>query len=424
MRNYKLVSVILLCFIIIFTACSTSKATKDENSNIIRNDIKDQEDNHERILNSEEEGEIKENLKTYENEGFRFSVKYPSDWKTVEAETWEGNDQYEGSPDGGITIYVESDETESIYVFGQSGPKGIPMSDSIIREEFATETGIEGFLLKLESDERYMMYLILDDGFYGAILNLSKDCYDRNKNQIINILKSIDILPSRTVEELLMEDNVRLSEELEELKNLIKEMEKNNPSYSQELLKNDEITNLVQNAHNIYTKYFFLERFNYSLSEYESFYIYTNSGEKRTYKYYLVTEEGIGDIKGLKNFLSQYYTYETINDFLKPYNIEETTILYNGRYIEYKGKLYSSEVGGIGILADKKIMWEDAKFELCGVLENETESIYKMILPIAYYDEDYENIENVESFEKFIRLKKDQNGLWKLNDLIKLDIII
>lgn len=271
--------------------------------------------------------------------------------------------------------------------------------------------------------------LIEENDRLNAKINDLKD-NNTKLNEKVNEIENNNIKLTDENDELKvnLEINSKKMSELESrIKNLKKEhIKDNNLNLDLELLKNDEITNLVQNAHNIYIHDFFLERFKYSLSEYENFSPYTNinSGEKLTYKYYLVTEEGIEDIKGLKNFLSQYYTYEAINDFLRPQGIGKTNILYNGMYIEYDGKLYSSEGGGIGTLADKKIIWEDAKFELCGVLENETEAIYKMILPIAYYDEGNENIEKIENYEKFIRLKKDQNGLWKLNDLIKLEFII
>jgi len=46
----------------------------------------------------------------------------------------------------------------------------------------------------LEDDDRYTVDLILDEGFHGAILDLSKECFEKNKEQINKILKSIKIL--------------------------------------------------------------------------------------------------------------------------------------------------------------------------------------------------------------------------------------
>lgn len=133
------------------------------------------------------------NLNTYKNENFGFSVEYPANWKTKEEETWESNEEYEGSPDGGINIYVGNDESEKIYIFGQCGHISLGNSETK-RNKFVANNGVEGTLVIEEINDRYEIYLILGEGFHGAILDLSKQCFDENKELIINILKSINIL--------------------------------------------------------------------------------------------------------------------------------------------------------------------------------------------------------------------------------------
>ncbi|RKD22388.1 hypothetical protein SAMN02745883_00769 [Caminicella sporogenes DSM 14501] len=88
---------------------------------------------------------------------------------------------------------MENDETEQIYVFGQSGKISVG-TPNCEKKDFITDNGTKGILFITETDDRYMIHLVLDDSFYGAALNLSKDCYNRNKNRIIRILKSVRIL--------------------------------------------------------------------------------------------------------------------------------------------------------------------------------------------------------------------------------------
>ena len=179
LKWYKLITLMFLTMII-FTSCISEKSTIKDNVENIPNKM-------------EEKIEEDHNYKIYKNETYNFTVEYPENWKTLEAETYEGNEEYEASPDGGISIYVENDETEKIYIFGQSG-KIAAETPNCEKKEFTTDNGTKGVLFITEDNNRYMIHLVLDEGFYGAALNLSKDCYNKNKDKIIRILKSIRIL--------------------------------------------------------------------------------------------------------------------------------------------------------------------------------------------------------------------------------------
>lgn len=164
---------------LVFTSCIPQKST-------IKNDTENVK------LNKDEN--LKENIeyKIYKNKTYNFTVEYPKQWKVLESGQYDGNEEHEASPDGGILIYAENDETEQIYVFGQSG-KISAETPNCEKKDFVTDNGVKGILFITETDDRYMIHLVLDEGFHGAALNLSKDCYNRNKDQIIRILKSIRI---------------------------------------------------------------------------------------------------------------------------------------------------------------------------------------------------------------------------------------
>ncbi|WP_432407596.1 hypothetical protein [Wukongibacter sp. M2B1] len=133
------------------------------------------------------------NLKTYKNEDFGFSVEYPENWKIEEKKPWGGDENYEGSTDSGINIYVGNNKDESIYIFEQSWFINVEDFETL-KEEFVTDGGVKGSLFINIVDNRYIIDLILGEGFNGAYLYLSKECFDKNKEQIFSVLRSIKIL--------------------------------------------------------------------------------------------------------------------------------------------------------------------------------------------------------------------------------------
>ena len=128
---------------------------------------------------------------TYQDAHFKFSVDYPSDWKTAESQWWPATSDSEASPDSGIIIYIEDNDNENIYVFGQEGPVSGNITSP--QENFVTLNMVQGKLSFTKIDNEYEIWLVLGEGRYGAIIHVSEACFTRNKAQILGILKSIKI---------------------------------------------------------------------------------------------------------------------------------------------------------------------------------------------------------------------------------------
>ena len=132
-----------------------------------------------------------ENPITYQDTHFDFSVDYPSDWETAESQWWPATSDSEASPDSGIVIYVEDNENENIYVFGQEGPVSGNITSP--QEDFITSNMDKGKLSFTKTDNEYEIWLVLGEGRHGAIIHVSEAYFTRNKAQILGILKSIKI---------------------------------------------------------------------------------------------------------------------------------------------------------------------------------------------------------------------------------------
>lgn len=135
---------------------------------------------------------INDRLQTYADKNFNFSVEFPKNWSSKVLETWGATSIREASPDSGINIYVEGDTDNRISVIGQYGYLGIQLPD-FESSEFVTKSGLKGELFSQTENERKVMYLVFDEGFHYANINVSLDCYKRNEKKIMDILKSINI---------------------------------------------------------------------------------------------------------------------------------------------------------------------------------------------------------------------------------------
>lgn len=141
-------------------------------------------------------------LETYIDEKFKFSVEFPSYWEYEIEKIWEATSTQEASPDGGIDIYIDGNKNDRIRIYGQYGHISIP-DDEFKMEDFSTTSGLIGTLLKQNTDGEIIIYLVLNDnlaigGFHGANIRMSQKCYQRNEKQVINVLKSITILDSKS----------------------------------------------------------------------------------------------------------------------------------------------------------------------------------------------------------------------------------
>lgn len=138
-----------------------------------------------------------ENPKTYTDKHFNFSVSYPDDWQADIEEYWESTSGREGSPDGGIDIYVEGSKSDVIRVFGQYGT----LDSSIIdfdystedtQEKFVTSSGLAGDLY-YNDNKQTIKAVVLFDSNNAVQIEISDAAFTRDKQKIYAILKSIKI---------------------------------------------------------------------------------------------------------------------------------------------------------------------------------------------------------------------------------------
>lgn len=130
---------------------------------------------------------------TYFDERFKFYVSYPKNWSNKIEPYLSMSLQHELSPDSGIRIYVDSNENDVIYVYGQTGYVGDVYSD-FTKKSFKTSSGLEGILRSKEINGKMDIHLIFTEGHrHGAHILVSSDSYKKNQNEIMDILKSIKI---------------------------------------------------------------------------------------------------------------------------------------------------------------------------------------------------------------------------------------
>ena len=187
-HNKSLIMTIFIVVCFSFSGCYQKDNTLDNN---YRNtdDITTKGSNFTLAEQTKDVEAIQEKMKTYKNERFGFSVDYPNNWNAKEVGTNEATSENESSPDSGIEIYLNKNEDQKIYVYGQIGHINIPSVN--MQEEFVTNDGVSGTLYIDEYNGRKIMNLVLGEGFVGANINVSLDCFKQNKEQITDLLKSI-----------------------------------------------------------------------------------------------------------------------------------------------------------------------------------------------------------------------------------------
>lgn len=130
---------------------------------------------------------------TYYNKEHDFSVEYPAVWDVFVEDPTAETDLPNGDPQNGINIYVESNQDNWIYVYGQHSHIALPPPG--LGDGFTTTEGVFGYIKEDSyTDEVRMIYLVLGgDRDVGAIIHVNEKVFDENKGQILGILKSIKI---------------------------------------------------------------------------------------------------------------------------------------------------------------------------------------------------------------------------------------
>lgn len=136
-------------------------------------------------------------VQTYSDERFGFSVDFPTNWDAEVSEILEPSVDFEGTPDSGVRIYITDEKDEYIYIFGQLGRIGITAIENSSEfdtvEELNTNTNLKGTYYFRKLASYYELYYVLDEYNIGATASLTQENYEAYKGEIIDILKSIRI---------------------------------------------------------------------------------------------------------------------------------------------------------------------------------------------------------------------------------------
>jgi hypothetical protein len=195
----KLCSILVVTgMVILFSSCAAGTTTSKK-SNQSGNDISTSSVASKSKLFSGVDSSSLDNAKIYTDGHFNFSVGYPADWKVDIEKYCEATTSEEGSPDGGIDIYVEGSKSDTIRIFGQYGTVGTGIIDftwtADTTENFVTSDGLVGHIYYNDDSGIKQAVLLLDDQ-HAVQLKVSDATFNRDKQQIYAILKSIKITKS------------------------------------------------------------------------------------------------------------------------------------------------------------------------------------------------------------------------------------
>ena len=191
-KKLKLVYSIAVVSIFCFVGCDENTQKIDDTKEVLQNkeEKKNEEENEEHTIKK-----IPEDWLTYTDEHFNFRVSYPEMWTTEIEEYWEGTEEREACPDGGIKIFINY--KEYIRVFGQYGNIAIQsyIDEPVERSSFITNSKMEGTIYTEKEDEELIIRLVFkDDRHHAVFIHISPDNYNKYKNEIETIMKSIEIL--------------------------------------------------------------------------------------------------------------------------------------------------------------------------------------------------------------------------------------
>ncbi|NLK86383.1 MAG: hypothetical protein GX279_02700 [Clostridiaceae bacterium] len=146
--------------------------------------------NNKSKMNTTENGSKNENLVTYTDKTFDFSLDFPEKWEYSINHNIEATKEIEATPDSGIEIYVNENRENRIYVFQQRGHISIPDPNDYEVESIKTSSGLNGDLYKRKTDNVVEIRCIIDE-FIGVIVFMDYEIYDKNSEEIMNIIYSI-----------------------------------------------------------------------------------------------------------------------------------------------------------------------------------------------------------------------------------------
>lgn len=135
---------------------------------------------------------------THESVRFGFAVDVPADWPSTAYGETAPEEGFE-SPDAGIRLQIDGSEEDWLDIFGQAGTLTgyFDFDAHVSTEPFRTDSGLEGTVsLFEEGDEVRLVYSIdekqlIQSRFLGAFARMDKERYERHKDVIDRIMKSL-----------------------------------------------------------------------------------------------------------------------------------------------------------------------------------------------------------------------------------------
>lgn len=129
-----------------------------------------------------------------------FSFEYPQSWKVEEDQFSKGNQLLDGIPDFGVTIYMDADKDNSIYIFEGISPN-MYRNETHLKYDFIVDGMERGRIYSGEYRDMIHKLIIFDnkdgseDKDYAhryALIRAEKSFYKNNERRIKRVLKSIE----------------------------------------------------------------------------------------------------------------------------------------------------------------------------------------------------------------------------------------
>ena len=138
----------------------------------------------------QEEYVLEDGYSRYQNGVFGYSVDFPATWICESEAYWYATDEYEGSPDSGVMIYINSSKEDYIRVYGQNGSI---TTDFVVQSNYKKiDLDDNRELYALESDEFFIAQLFFKDNKnISATISMNVQVYNEHEEEIMKLLESI-----------------------------------------------------------------------------------------------------------------------------------------------------------------------------------------------------------------------------------------
>lgn len=128
----------------------------------------------------------------YSDGRFDFQVDVPESWTIEEDVLVEATEEQEASPTSGITISIDGNSEDRIYVYGQHGTIGTSY-EGYDEEEIVTKAGEKGTLFRSEADGQVNVNFVHENRHYGVAVNVSVQTYQRLEEAILGVIQSLKV---------------------------------------------------------------------------------------------------------------------------------------------------------------------------------------------------------------------------------------